>query len=446
VSDSEPQPTGRRPLTLVAAIALVVANMVGTGIFTSTGYMAFDLGGTPILLAWAVGGVLALCGAAVYGELGAMMPRAGGEYVYLSEAFRPWVGFLSGWVSLVVGFSAPIAAAANAFGAYLGKSAGWIHPTVAGVALIAVITLLHCVSVVLGARVQTFFSLLKVALIVFFIVAGLLLGDGDLANLSVGSGADAITSSAFAVSLVYISFSYSGWNAAAYMAGEIENPGRNLPLALLIGTGLVTALYVLLNVVFLYAVPAPEMAGTKEVGELAATSLFGGDAGRLLSLLIAIALISSVSAMVMAGPRVYMVMAEDGMFFRQLASKNAGGSPVFSVLLQGALAIGLLLIARFDQLVNYIGFTLSIFATLTVIGAFVLRIKQPDAPRPYRTLGWPVTPILFVALNLWMVYFLVDQKPVESAAGAGTLLAGGLVFLFWRRHFARGARRDSAGE
>lgn len=423
-----------RPLTLVAAIALVVANMVGTGIFTSTGFMALGVsGGEPILYGWLLGGVLALCGAAVYGELGAMMPRAGGEYVYLSESFRPWVGFLSGWVSLVVGFSAPIAAAANAFGGYLGKSAGWIHPTAAGVALIVVITGLHCGSVVLGARVQTFFSLLKVALIVFFILAGLLVGDGDWSHVTMGAGAEAVTTSAFAVSLVYISFSYSGWNAAAYVAGEIERPGRNLPLALLIGTALVTLLYMGLNVIFLYAAPPSELAGVKEVGELAATNLFGTSAGRLLSLLIAIALVSSVSAMIMAGPRVYMAMAEDGLFFRAMAEKNSGGSPIISVLVQGALAVVLLLIARFDQLVNYIGFTLSIFATLTVIGAFVLRVKRPNAERPYRTLGWPVTPILFIALNVWMIYFLVSQRWKESLAGAATLLAGGVVFFVWRR-------------
>ena len=439
MTDSESK-GGQRPLTLTAAIALVVANMIGTGIFTSTGYMAFGVdGGEPILYGWLIGGVLALSGAAVYGELGAMMPRAGGEYVYLSESFRPGVGFLSGWVSLVVGFSAPIAAAANAFGAYLGKSVPWIDGTAAGVALIVIITGLHCISVVLGARVQTFFSLLKVALIVFFILAGLLVGDGDWSNVSSGSGAEAVTTSAFAVSLVYISFSYSGWNAAAYVAGEIRRPERNLPLALLIGTGLVTLLYLGLNLIFLYAAPPSEMAGVKEVGELAATNLFGASVGQLLSLLIAIALVSSVSAMIMAGPRVYMAMAEDGLFFRIMAEKNTGGSPIISVLVQGVLAVIFLLVARFDELINYIGFTLSIFATLTVVGAFVLRIKRPDAVRPYRTLGWPVTPLLFIALNVWMIYFLVSQRWKESLAGAATLVAGGVVFFAWRQLSAKRA-------
>ncbi len=428
---SEPASKSLRPLSLTAAIALVVANMIGTGIFTSTGFTAAGVpGGVPILIAWGLGGAIALSGAAVYGELGALMPRAGGEYVYLSEAFRPWVGFLSGWVSLVVGFSAPIAAAANAFGAYSHKSVGWIDPMAAGAVLIVVVTALHAASVVIGARVQTVFSLLKVGLILFFIVAGLLVGDGNAANLTAGVGASAVTTGAFASSMVFIAFTYSGWNAAAYVAGEIDRPQRNLPRALLIGTAIVTVLYVGLNAIFLYAAPPAQMAGVKEVGELAATRLFGSEAGRLLSGLIAFALVSSVSAMVMAGPRVYMAMAEDGMFFKALARKNSGGAPVVSVLVQGALSLLLLFIARFDQLINYIGFTLAISASLTVIAALVLRVKRPAAERPYRSLGWPVTPILFVGFNLWMIYFVVKMRPVECAAGAGTLIAGGLLFLF----------------
>ena len=435
---SSPTPADARPLSLLAAIALVVANMIGVGIFTSTGFMAVGVdGGAPILLGWVIGGVLALCGAAVYGELGAMMPRAGGEYVYLSESFRPWVGFLSGWVSLIVGFSAPIAAAANAFGSYFHLVVDAVPPKVAGVGVIVAMTALHMASVALGARVQTFFSLLKVGLILIFIGAGVFIGNGDWSNLTAGSGMSTALSGPFAVSLVYIAFSYSGWNAAAYVAGEIGDPGRNLPRALIIGTSIVTLLYLGLNMIFLYAAPPAELAGVKEVGALAARNLFGDGAGALLSSLIAIALVSSVSAMVMAGPRVYMAMAEDGMFFQALARKGSGGAPLGSVALQGVLAIILLLIAKFDQLVNYIGFTLAIFATLTVIGAFILRRRRPDAPRPYRAWGWPVTPILFITISTWMVVYLVKQRPTESLAGSATVVAGGLVFLMWRRTAAR---------
>lgn len=435
-----------RPLTLVTAIALVVANMIGVGIFTSTGFQSADLGGAvPSLIAWGVGGVLALCGAAVYGELGAMMPRAGGEYVYLSEAYAPVVGFLSGWVSLIVGFSAPIAAAAFAFGFYTEVVVPDIPSKVAGVGLIVGVTAMHMFSVAFGARLQTWFSALKVLLILVLIIAGLTVGEGDWSNLSRGNGTEMVTTGAFAGSLVWVAFAYSGWNAAAYVAGEIKRPGRNLPLALLIGTAIVMTLYILLNVVFFYAAPADVLGGggkgppIKEVGAFASIALFGKTAGTLLSALIAFALISSVSAMIMAGPRVYMAMAEDGYFFKAFARKNARGAPVWSVLLQGALAVVLLLVAKFDQLINYVGFTLAIFAALTVAGAFVLRVKKPDAPRPYKTFGWPVTPLLFIALSVWMAYFLIKMRPDESLAGGLTLVAGGAVFVVWDR--MRGAKK-----
>lgn len=432
-------PPAQRRLGLVAATALVVANMIGTGVFTTTGFLSADLGGAvPVLIGWVVGGVLALCGAAVYAELGAMMPRVGGEYVYLRRAFHPMVGFLSGWISLVVGFSAPIAASAVAFGKYTGAVFPGISGTAAAIAVIAAMTLLHMTSVALGSTVQTLFTALKVLLILVFIIAGALVGDGDWSNVtSTGGGTDAVLSSTFAVSLIWISFSYSGWNAAAYVAGEIRDPERNLPRALLLGTGIVTALYLALNVIFFYAAPAEVLGGAAgggpavEVGDVAARRLFGDSAGRLLSSLIAIALVSSVSAMVMAGPRVYAAMAEDGIFFQALARRGKGGAPAAGVLLQGALAVILVLIARFDQLLTYIGFTLSVFAGLTILGAFVLRAREPDADRPYRTFGWPVTPLLFLVLSVWMAGHSIRVRPVESLYGLGTLVAGAVVYLLW---------------
>jgi basic amino acid/polyamine antiporter, APA family len=441
-------PPAQRRLGLVAATALVVANMIGTGVFTTTGFLSADLGGAvPVLIGWLVGGVLALCGAAVYAELGAMMPRVGGEYVYLRRAFHPLVGFLSGWISLVVGFSAPIAASAVAFGKYTSAVFPALSGTVAAVGVIVAMTLLHMSSVALGSTVQTVFTALKVLLILVFIVAGALVGDGDWSNVtSTGAGADAVLSSTFAVSLIWISFSYSGWNAAAYVAGEIRDPERNLPRALLIGTGIVTALYLLLNVIFFYAAPAEVLGGAAgggpavEVGDVAARRLFGDSAGRLLSSLIAIALVSSVSAMVMAGPRVYTAMAEDGIFFQALAKRGQGGAPVLGVLLQGALAVFLVLIAKFDQLLTYIGFTLSVFAALTVLGAFVLRAREPDTERPYRTFGWPVTPLLFLVLSVWMAFHSIRVRPTESLYGLATLVAGVVVYLLWARFGGRKPR------
>jgi APA family basic amino acid/polyamine antiporter len=421
---------------MTTATAMVVANMIGFGVFTSTGFMVLGLQARPILFDWILGGLLALCGAAAYAELGTMMPRVGGEYVYLSKTYHPAVGFLSGWVSLFAGFSAPIAGAALTFGNYLHAVVPALPERAAAVTLIVVATGLHMFDVVLGSRVQTGFTVLKVALILGFITAGLTVGNGDWANLDTAmpDASASMLAPAFWVSLVYVSFSYSGWNAAAYVAGEIRDPGRILPRALLLGTAIVVALYLGLNVVFLYAAPAEALAGKAEVGYVAAVHLFGEQAGRWLSTIIALALVSAVSAMVMAGPRVYTAMAEDRLFFRFMARRTQGGAPLFSVMLQGALAVLLVLLSSVRELIQYIGFTLSLFAALTVLGVFVLRVRWPDVPRPYRTLGWPVTPALFVALSLWMAVHLIREQPGPTLqAGGITIGSGLLVYLIWRR-------------
>ncbi len=432
---------GERTIPLLHALALVVANMIGTGIFTTTGLLAEELRDPLwILGAWLLGGVLALCGADVYAELGAMMPRAGGEYVYLSRAIHPAAGFLSGWVSLIVGFSAPIAASAIAFASYVAAALPAVPRVPAAIGLIAVVTTLHMASVRWGSRVQTVFTAAKIALLVGFVIAGLAVGRGTWGHFVLGGGPP--TSSCLAVAEIFVSFAYSGWNGAAYIAGELKAPDKNLPRALLGGTAAVVILYVALNVVFLYALPPPAMAGEVEVGHLAAVSLFGPTAGSILSLLIAVALVSSVSAMIMAGPRVYLAMAEDGLFFRPFARRGRSGAPWASVALQGGIAIVLALSATFDQLLVYIGFTLSIFAALTVLAAFVLRSRHPDAPRPYRACGWPVSPILFLLLSLWMVTYAIVMRPAESLAGIVTL-AVGLALYYWARRRPAAMRSDS---
>lgn len=432
------EPAGRpdRPVGVVHATALVVANMVGAGIFTTSGLLAETLASPAwILGVWLAGGVLALAGADVYAELGAMMPRAGGEYVYLRRAFHPLVGFLSGWTSLFVGFSAPIAASAIAFGEYLAAVAPAVPPDGAAVALVLITTGLHMASVTWGSRVQTGFTALKVLLLLGFVLGGVLAGTGDLENLASGEGAP--TPGALGVSLVFVAFAYSGWNAAAYVAGEIEDPGRTLPRALLGGTALVTVLYLALNAVFFYAAPAEALAGKVEVGHAVARSLFGAEAGDIFSTLIALALMSSVSAMVMAGPRVYLAMAEDGLFFRALTRRGRSGAPWAAVALQGALAVALVLSAAFDALLVYIGFTLSLFGALTVLAAFMLRRQAPREPRPYRARAWPISPVAFLALSGWMVMWSVAERPVESLAGVATLGAGALIYLAWVKRRGR---------
>jgi APA family basic amino acid/polyamine antiporter len=455
----------RRQLGFAITAAIVIANMIGTGVFTTTGYMANALHdpGT-ILIAWVVGGVIALCGAASYAELGSMIPRAGGEYVYLRTAFHPAAGFMSGWASLTAGFSAPIATAAMAFAAYLSKllpglntPAPWLAAnldisghhifTIAlgtqqalAIGLIIAVTILHSFDAKLGGWVQTGFTTAKVLLIAGIILAGLFVGHGDWTNLHAQHGGlDNVGTQSFAVQLMYVSFAYSGWNAAAYVAGEVVRPDKTLPRALLVGTGVVMILYVLLNLVFLYAVPSDTLAGPTtgfnpviEVGDVAARQLFGDRAGQIITAVIALALISAVSSMVMAGPRVYAAMAADHALPHQLGRYNKRGVPMVAVITQGVLGTLFVLVGDLGQLMRFAIFTLVIFATLAVISLFVLRRRGFRAP--YRTLGYPVTPIVFIAASCWIAFAQIRSNPKESLVVAGVLAIGGLVYaVFGRR-------------
>ncbi|MEA3641382.1 MAG: amino acid permease [Lamprobacter sp.] len=443
VQQDQPRYLARR-IGLTSATILVVANMVGTGIFTTSGLVLAELGGpAALLLCWLLGGLFALTGALCYAELGAMLPRAGGEYAYLRESFGPLPAFISGWISLIVGFSAPIAAAAIAFATYLLGSdrASWTILQVGGQNLISLspITALACTSVVLlslahyhslqmGQGMQNLLTSFKVGLILAFVIGGFWLGEGSISHVT----ADATTGlggGQLAVALIFISFAYSGWNAAAYVGGEIRQPERNLPLALIIGTLLVILLYLLLNLVYLYALPAAAMAGILDVGSAAASALFGDKIGRLFGIAIAVGLLSVMSAMIMAGPRVYYAMARDGLFFRRFGQVHAvHATPAQAILFQGMIAIGMILIAAYDALLIYIGFTLSLTSILTVLGLMWLRRSRPNLPRPYRVLGYPVPPLLFIAGNLWITVYAVLSRPIAGMIGVATIVLGMLLY------------------
>lgn len=443
----------KREIGLTTASAVVVANMVGTGIFTTSGFIVKELGDFRLmLLCWLVGGLFALFGALAYGELGARFPAAGGEYVYLRETYGRWMGFLSGWISLVVGFSAPIAAAAIAFAAYgfqaLSIPAGrpvvlsisgvnifTLSPEIlVAVAVIVALSLVHYHSLRVGSRVQNALTGFKVALILGFVIAGLLSDRGSIVHLSGGLDLGALLQERFAVSLIFVSFAYSGWNAAAYLGGEIQRPGRNIPLALAAGTALVILLYLLLNIVYSYALRVDEMSGVIEVAAKAAISLFGAGAGRYISGAIAVGLLSVLSAMIMTGPRVYYAMSKDGLFFELFARvSRARRTPGHSISLQAAIAVIMVITASFEKLLIYIGFTLSLFAMLTVLGVIILRIRRPDPDPRYRTFGYPATPTLFILGNLWIIYFSLKSRPGASLAGLATIGLGLLVYLYFGR-------------
>lgn len=450
----------KRDLGLFSATALVVANMVGTGIFTTSGFIIGELGSPgPLFACWLAGGLFALCGALCYGELGARFPMAGGEYAFLRETFSPGLGFLSGWISLIVGFSAPIAAAAIAFSAYcfrgIGLSAEASRPIfsdnfpLAGITteslfavfIVVAVSMLHGRSLRLGSRVQNGLTLFKVALILVFIGAGIAAGRGSGAHFTMPVDPGRLTGESFAVALIFVTFAYSGWNAAAYLGEEIKNPGKTIPAALFAGTALVAGLYLSLNVLYVYALPAAEMTGVVEVGARAAEALFGAGIGRYFSGAIALGLLSVLSAMMLAGPRVYYAMARDGLFFQSVARVDPRqATPKRAILLQAAIAVVMILSASYDRLLLYIGFTLSLFAMLTVIGLMRLRMSSPPAPGAYATFGYPVTPLLFICGNLWIVYYSLRSRPVPALAGLATIAGGLFAYRYFRKKGDAGAR------
>lgn len=438
----------QRKLGLFPATNIVVANMIGAGIFTTSGLLMAGLNNPLLMLAlWVAGGVIALCGALSYGELGAAMPGAGGEYHFLSRLYHPLFGFLSGWVSFVVGFSAPIAASAMGFSEYFCRAIpaipGWFESTgimdqdatrtFLSLSVILIFTLIHYRGIKTGALVQNILTLLKVALIVFLLLAGFLSGKGDISNFSVGGGVPSGLAGwkTIGLSLMWIMFAYSGWNASTYIGAEIKNPSKILPRSLIIGTGIVMLLYLGLNVLYIYGINPEEMKDVISVGGLAMGNLFGKSADTLFSLLIAFALFSSLSAFIIIGPRVYYSMAKDGLFFKSVASIHPKFQvPSNSIVLQGTIAIVLALSGTFEQVLTYMGFALGIFPILTVIGVFKLRKYNPNA---LRIAGFPFAQIIYVATGILILVLAFLERPVESSIASLTVIAGIPAYYIFKR-------------
>jgi APA family basic amino acid/polyamine antiporter len=376
-----------------------------------------------------------------------MFPRAGGEYVFLRESVGRPFGFLSGWISLIVGFSAPIAAAAIAFATYFfqSMSANYANKailsipgliitpvTVIGISVIVIFSIVHWYSLNFGSRVQNLLTSFKIIVILTFILLGFTRGNGSMDNFSSNAGHSSLLTGKFATSLIFISFAYSGWNASAYLGSEIKNPSRNIPLSLFWGTMVVMILYLLLNMLFIYALPMTEMSGVIEVGAKSAIALFGGKTGTIFSIAITVCLLSVISAMIMAGPRVYYAMALDRVFPSWFGTVNEKHStPGKAIFLQAIISIIMVLTSSFNKLLIYIGFTLSLFALLTVIGLIIIRFKNPDLERPYRTFGYPVTPMLFILSNLWIIIYSIIDNPSVLLYGGGTIVAGIIIYMYY---------------
>lgn len=417
--------------------ALVVTNMIGTGVFTTTGLTLAALRAPAAVLAvWVASGVLALAGAVVYADLGRRMPDLGGEYLYLSRGLHPLAGFLSGWLGMIVGFVAPTAVAAIAFGRYLHAAIPTLPATPAAVAIVLVASAVHMADVRLGARLQTAVTIFVVAVIAAFVVAGVASGRGRIANLTAVLPGPMAGPGAYAVAMVYVGYAYVGWNAAAYVAGEIRDPDRNLPRALIAGTSLVTGLYLALNVVFLWSSPPSKLAGEIEVAHVSAGALFGPAGATVASLLVAACLAGTVGGMMMIGPRIAVAMARDGVTFRALGRLNRQGAPSHAVAVQGIVAAAGAATAALDRLLIYAGFTLTLSAAATVIVALRLRRRSGDRPilgratrREWaRAAAWRASAAVFLLLAAFMTALAVWERPFESAAGIGTLLVGAAVY------------------
>lgn len=410
------------------AAALVVANMIGTGVFTSLGFQLLDLQNSwSIVILWGLGGAMALIGALCYAEVGSAYPKSGGEYVFLSRLYHPFLGYLAGWVSLFVGFAAPVALAAMALGAYLGNVVA-LPPKGLAIGTIILVSLIHSFSLRTSSRFQSWATWFKVLLIGFLIGAGMLYGrEATALDFSDGWTGELFTPS-FAIAFVYVSYSYTGWNAAAYILEEVDRPKLNLPRALVQGTMLVTLLYVLLQLVFLKHGTLDSLKGVLDVGHVFATNVFGPEGAAGINVMVALFLVSSISAMVWVGPRVSMAMGADYRLWGFLRRKNSRGIPVTAIWFQAAISIAYVLTGTFESVLLYCGFILQLSSAMAVAGVFVLRRKK-IAPERFKAPWYPVLPLLFLLLSLWILGYLLADRPLESLMGLGILLAGAATYF-----------------
>lgn len=416
--------------SLYAALSVVVANMIGTGVFTSLGFQLVDIRSGPVLLSlWVVGGIAAFCGAVTYAELGASIPRSGGEYIFLSRIYHPAAGFVSGWISATIGFAAPTALAAITFGTYLASVFPALSSTLLAIGLVVILSVVHATTRRNSSRVQRVTTTIKVVLIVAFCIAAVALVDDPQFGADAGTPGAGMLSPAFAVALIFVSYAFSGWNAATYLTSELENPNRTLPIALAGGTLLVTVLYVGLNFAFLYAAPAEAMVGRIEVGYVAAGYIFGERGADLMGITLALLLISTVSAMVLAGPRVLHSIGEDYAAFRLLQRTNERGIPSTAIYVQAALTLLFILTGSFETILVFSGFTMGLNTLLAAIGVFVFRRREPDVERPYRAWLYPVTPLVFVALTGWTLLYILRDRPLEAGLGLGLVVVG--LGIYW---------------
>ncbi|MCR9173933.1 MAG: amino acid permease [bacterium] len=414
--------------TRSVAINMVIANMIGTGIFTSLGFQVDPMFGIPdgfaIIVIWVLGGIIALCGATVYGEIATTINKSGGEYAFLTDLYHPLLGFISGWVSILVGFSAAIAMLALAVGKYFlplvgaeseAQFMGLELSNLIAFIVILLVLLIQLQGVNVGGRFQNYMTAIKLGLILFFLMMPFIFsGNYEPSSNHFGpddNSWDTILSLPFAGSLVFVLFAYSGWNASTYIVGSLENPKKNLPYSLIVGTLLVTVLYVLLNLVFLYVSDFDELAGQLEIGNIVAYKVMGDQWGLVFTSVFSLALISGVNAMFIAAPRVVQEIGKDYKLFEQLGKESKNGAPKLALVVIFAIASLMVFTVPFNELLEFTGVTLGLFALLTVLGVFILRAKKRSTANTVFSFAYPLTPIIFAGFSLWMIYFFASMKP-----------------------------------
>lgn len=449
-----------RQLSLFDSSMIMMGIVIGSGIYVTTGIMAQHIPSVPlILLAWIVGGLLTLAGALTYSELGAAMPEAGGLYIYLKEAYGPLFGFLFGWILFLVYMTGGIAGLAAAFAEYFGtlfpslstnvkifsKSIKIFNLTfkysvsagqLVAFAVIILLSAVNYVGLIFGKIIQNIFTVIKIGTLILFILFGLTFGKTTPIDFSVNPGGISFSQLfvGFGIALIAVSWAFDGWNNINFVAGEIKNPKRNLPLALIFGTVGITILYVLINFVYLSAIPINHLAGEVKVAEKASSILFGDFTTTIISIAVIVSIFGSINGSILAGPRVYYAMAKDGLFFQKAASVHPKFKvPGFAIFVQALWSCLLVLSGNFEQLITFTMFISFVFWIAAAASVFKLRKKYPDLPRPYKTWGYPVVPAIFIVATVGILINTLVEKPLESLAGVGITLIGVPVYYFWKR-------------
>ncbi len=443
----------KRQIGLFDAVMLISGDMIGTGIFISTGAIAETLP-TPggVLLVWLFGGLLALAGALTCAELSASLPYAGGDYIYIREAYGKLMGFLSGWSSFLVTFSGAIAFLAvilNGFMSFFFPILSSEHVifslalpivpitvkagTIFSIAVVLLLSGLHCLGVRQGTLMQNVLTVLKIGALLGIILFGILFGKGSAAHFEPLFDWGKITNlSVFAAAFIPVIFAYSGWNAVTYIAGEVKDPEKNLPRALFFAVVIVIALYLAINAVYIYAVPVTEMKGALRMSEVATTALFGYQTSAWITAVITISILGALNVVTMIGPRIYYAMARDGVLFESLSRVHPRfGTPTGAIMLQAVWACFLILTNTWGTLFTYVSVVITLFSAFTVGSVIVLRYKRPDLKRPYRLWGYPIVPLLFIVVHLLIVWGSIKEKPVDSLWGFFIVALGIPIYFIW---------------